>query len=563
MAIIVEFSPMTKQNDITPEQTVAWRRLAERRQQLDGLQLCEEFMRDPGRAQRFALGLERIFVDFSKYLITDEVLALLLDLAQERGLRDRISELFSGHAINTTERRPALHALLREPDDTHLIQDNHTIDGTTTQSTGQPHNSKDNYELSEIVLQARQERERMFAFIQRLRAGEISGASGKPLTKVVNIGIGGSDLGPRLLVEALSEFHEDGIDIDFVANIDPFDIERVLAQADPETTLFIVASKSFSTSETLVNARRAQDWLRDNGCADPRLHFLAVSGNAAAVARFGIDEARYFRIEDWTGGRYSIWSCIGTSAVISIGETRFKQFLAGAHALDTHFASAELRGNLPVILGLISIWHNNFLGIGTHAIIPYDQRLERLPAYLGQLVMESNGKSVGAGGSKLDVQTSQVIWGGVGSPAQHAVFQFLHQGARVASIDFLLPLGSRHDMKQHELLVANCLAQGEALMRGSTNTAEPHRHFDGNRPSATILYDRLDPYTLGMLLALYEHKTFVEAAIWGINPFDQWGVELGKTLAAEIAGELAGDAAPGSHDSSTEQLMNRYRRARL
>ncbi len=554
---------MAQQNDISPEQTEAWHRLAQHRHQAAGLRLPEAFAQDPERAQRFSLDLDRIFVDYSKNLITDETLSLLLDLAEERGLRDSIREFFSGHAVNITERRPALHALLRVPDDTHSPNPQQT----KTQNTHVPdtqviQDARDKPELSEITCRARQERDRMFAFIRRLRAGEIRGATGKPLTRVVNIGIGGSDLGPRLLVEALSELHKDGIDIDFVANIDPFDIERVLAQADPETTLFIVASKSFSTSETLANARRAQDWLRDNGCADPRLHFLAVSGNAAAVARFGIDEARYFRIEDWTGGRYSIWSCIGASAVISIGEAHFKQFLAGAHALDAHFASAELRSNLPVILGLISIWHNNFLGIGTHAVIPYDQRLERLPAYLAQLVMESNGKSVGAGGCKLSVQTSQVIWGGVGSPVQHAVFQFLHQGTRVASIDFLLPLGSRDNIEQHELLVANCLAQGEALMRGSTNTAEPHRHFDGNRPSNTILYDSLDPYTLGMLLALYEHKTFVEAAIWGINPFDQWGVELGKTLAGEIAGELAADAAPGSHDSSTEQLMNRYRRAR-
>jgi glucose-6-phosphate isomerase len=536
---------MAGQSNNSPEQAEAWRLLTEHRKQVAGLHLREEFARDPGRAQRFSLGLDRIFVDFSKNLITDETLALLLELAGQRGLDKKIGGLFSGREVNTTERRPALHTLLRTPDE---IRDTDEIQNT--------------HELSDVARRARQERGRMFGFVRKLRAGEVRGATGKSLSGVVNIGIGGSDLGPRLLVEALSEFHREGMDIDFVANIDPFDIERVLGRADPETTLFIAASKSFTTSETLVNAERARAWLTDNGCKDPGRHFLAVSGNAGAVERFGIAGDRYFRIEDWTGGRYSIWSCIGMSAAISIGEDHFRQFLDGAHALDSHFASTGFSANIPVILGLIGIWHNNFLDIGAHAVIPYDQRLERLPAYLSQLVMESNGKSVAADGGKVGVQTSQVIWGGAGSPAQHAIFQFLHQGTRASSIDFLLPLNSNHDGKQHELLVANCLAQSEALMQGRTDADEPHRRFDGNRPSTTILYDRLDPYTLGMLLALYEHKTYVEAAIWGINPFDQWGVELGKTLAGRIAGDLSGDEPPGSHDSSTEQLMGRYRSGR-
>ena len=529
---------MAGQIDSSPEQTEAWRLLAGHRKQAAGLHLRDEFDRDPGRAQRFSLGLERIFIDFSKNLITDETLALLLDLAEQRGLGNQIDGLFSGREVNTTERRPALHTLLRVPD------------------------NQEEHNLSPELRQVLQDRNRMFEFTERLRAGEVKGAAGEPVTGVVNIGIGGSDLGPRLVVEALSGYHRDGIDIDFVANIDPFDIERVLARADPDTTLFIIASKSFTTRETLVNARRARDWLRENGCRDPGRHFLAVSGNAGAAADFGIDKDRCFRMEEWTGGRYSIWSGIGMSAAISMGADNFRQFLAGAHTVDSHFSSAGFSGNIPVILGLVGIWHNNFFDIGAHAVIPYDQRLERLPAYLGQLVMESNGKSVGADGNPVGARTSQVIWGGIGSPAQHAVFQFLHQGARRSSIDFLLPLAGSHDGKQHELLVANCLAQGEALMRGEINTAEPHRHFDGNRPNTTIIYDRLDPYTLGMLLALYEHRTFVEAAIWGINPFDQWGVELGKTLAGRIAGELAADEAPGSHDSSTEQLMNRYRSGR-
>ncbi|MCY4283233.1 MAG: glucose-6-phosphate isomerase [Gammaproteobacteria bacterium] len=552
-------------HDNPPQQTEAWRQLAEHGRRMAGLCMKEEFAQDPGRAQRFSLGLEQLFVDFSKNLITDETLSLLLRLAQQRGLSERIEVLFSGHEVNTTERRPALHTLLRVPESQGEVSPS-PDSGLARNANPCLHKQGSSLagdELPDIIRQTQHERERMFEFARALRAGEVAGAAGKPLSRVVNIGIGGSDLGPRLLVEALSDGQQDGADIDFVANIDPADIERALARAEPETTLFIVASKSFTTTETLVNARRAWAWLHDNGCTHPGRHFLAVSGNAAAVARFGIAKDRYFRIEDWTGGRYSIWSCIGISAALSIGAERYRQFLAGAHALDRHFATAKFAENIPVLLGLISIWHNNFLDIGTHAIIPYDQGLERLPAYLSQLVMESNGKSVNAAGDKVGIRTTPVLWGGVGSQVQHAVFQYLYQGTRLASIDFLLPLSSRHNQAQHQLLVANCLAQGEALMRGNPDAAEPHRRFDGNRPSTTILYQRLDPYTLGMLLALYEHKTFVEAALWGINPFDQWGVELGKTLAGQIATGLSGAAPAGSHDSSTEQLLDRYSLAQM
>ena len=554
---------MAVQNNNPPEQTKAWRLLAEHQRQVAQLHLREEFTRDPGRAQRFSLGLERVFIDFSKNLITDETLSLLLDLAGQRGLDKKIDELFSGSEVNTTERRPALHTLLRTPENR-----GQTTFSPFSENRGQTTFSQEEREKKRGLTPVSEEREkkrgltpisRMFDFVGRVRAGQVEGSTGKPITRVVNIGIGGSDLGPRLLVEALSEFHQDGIDIDFAANIDPFDIERVLARADPETTLFIIASKSFTTTETRVNATRAQSWLTENGCNDTGKHLLAVSANAAAVERFGVAEDHFFKIEDWTGGRYSIWSCIGMSGAISIGEDNFRQFLAGAHAVDLHFRSSEFSKNIPVILALLSIWYNNFFDVGVHAVIPYDQRLERLPAYLGQLIMESNGKSVTTEGDRLEINTSQVVWGGVGSQSQHAVFQFLHQGTRRSSIDFLLPLDNRHDNEQHQLLVANCLAQGEALMQGKTDTAEPHRHFDGNRPSTTILYDRLDPYTLGMLLAMYEHKTFVEAAIWGINPFDQWGVELGKNLAGQIAGELTGDEDDPSHDASTQLLMKKYR----
>ena len=507
------------------------------------MRLSEAFAQDPARAQKFSLGLEQVFVDFSKNLITDETLALLLELAEQRGLRRRIEQLFSCHALNTSEQRAALHTLMRAPAD--------------------PASARSSPELTNIARQARAQQQRVFEFVRQFQRGEIRGATGKSLSRVVNIGIGGSDLGPRLLVDALCEYRQDGVEVDFSANIDPFDIERALTRADPETTLFVIASKSFTTTETLKNAARAHAWLRQNGCRDSARHFLAVSANAGAVARFGIGKERYFSIGDWIGGRYSIWSAIGISAVAGIGPDNFRQFLAGAQALDAHFTTAPFDSNIPVLLGLISIWHNNFLGIGAHAIIPYDERLQRLPAYLSQLVMESNGKSVSASGARLALDTSPVIWGGVGSPAQHALFQFLHQGTRLSSTDFLLPLNSRHDKKQHELLLANCLAQGEALMQGRANATEPHRRSDGNRPSTTILYERLDPYTLGLLLALYEHKTFVEAAIWGINPFDQWGVELGKTLAGQIAGQLAGTSERETCASSTQQLLDKCRRGRV
>ncbi len=509
--------------------------LTAHQQQVADLRLRDVFERDPGRAKRFSLELEGLFIDFSKNLITDETLSLLLGLAEECELEKKLDELFKGYEVNNTEKRPALHTLLRAPENFSLF-----VDGV------------------DLSRQVQDDLDKMFKVVNDLHEGQIKGATGKAISRVVNIGIGGSDLGPRLVDEALSEFRHDSIEIDFVANIDPFDIERVLNCANPETTLFIIASKSFTTPETLTNANRAKSWLIENGCDDTGKHFMAVSENAAAVERFGIDERYYFKIRDWVGGRYSIWSCIGMIAAIGIGEDNFKRFLAGAHALDSHFRSAEFNKNIPVILALLSIWYNNFFDVGTHAIIPYDQKLQGLPAYLSQLVMESNGKSVNADGSRSAVNTSQVIWGGIGSNSQHAFFQFLHQGARMTSIDFLLPLGSRHDPGRHGMLAANCFAQSEALMQGKTNHSEPHRNFDGNKPSTTILYDQLDPYALGMLLAVYEHKTFVEAGIWGINPFDQWGVELGKKLAERIFREFEAGGINQSHDASTASLMNKY-----
>lgn len=525
---------MTRQNQCGD--TAAWCLLQKHKQQVAGLRLSDAFEKDPGRAQRFSLELQDLFVDFSKNLITDETRSLLLKLAAERELEQQIHELFAGGKVNKTEDRPALHTLLRAPEDYSL-----ELDGV------------------DLSRQAQDELGRMFAVVEALRTGQLKGAAGETISKVVNIGIGGSDLGPRLLSEALGEFQNGDIEVEFVANMDPFDIEQALARSTPNATLFVIVSKSFATPETLANANRAKTWLLRHACADPGKHFIAISENLDAARQFGVSEQRCFKIWDWVGGRYSVWSCAGLTAAAALGGHNFKRFLAGAHVVDRHFQTAELGKNIPAILGLIGIWHNNFFGLGGHAVAPYDQRLRSLPAYLNQLIMESNGKSATASGGATGVNTTPIIWGGVGTNAQHAFFQFLHQGPRATSIDFLLPLTSQHDAEQHELLAANCIAQGEALMRGRANPDEPHRRFEGNRPSTTILYKRLDPHTLGMLLALYEHKTFVEAAIWGINPFDQWGVELGKELAGQIAGELAaGQVVGSSHDASTASLMNKY-----
>ncbi len=502
---------------------------------IGALHLSELISQETDRPERLSLALEGITIDISKNPVTEETVSLLLALADECRLDEKRNRLFQGEAVNITENRAALHMLLRAPRHSSLFA-----------------------AAPALATPIHKELKRLYQFVHHLRNGAVKGANGKPIGKMINIGIGGSDLGPRLVVEALSEFHDAPLEMDFIANIDPFEMEQVLQRSNPEATLFVVASKSFTTQETLSNANRAKEWLEEKGCCDIRKHFITVSENVAAARQFGVDEGYCYRIWDWVGGRYSVWSSMGLIIAASIGEAHFKRFLAGAHTVDRHFQSTALNRNIPVILGLLGIWNNNFLGMKTHAIIPYDHRLQKLPAYLCQLVMESNGKSVTADGEQSGVDTSPVIWGGTGSNAQHAFFQFLHQGTHQSSIDFLLPLHCRYDDARHQMLVANCIAQGEALLRGVTNLAEPHRHFAGGRPSTTFLYERLDPYTLGMLLAIYEHKTFVEASIWGINPFDQWGVELGKALTAQILEELGSHEVTGSHDPSTEFLMRKY-----
>ena len=529
-------STQTGTSDQPLPESKAWRRLTAHRQELDGFCLKTAFAQDPQRAAGFSLELGGLFVDYSRSLITNKTVSLLLKLARTRQLEQAVRALFSGQDAHPGERRPAAYTLLRTP----------------------PPDASAPAAVAETMRRMTKERERMLDFAQRLQEGQITGSTGQPIRRVVNIGVGGSEQGPRLVTEALCEYRHSDMEMNFVANLDPFELARVLARADPETTLFILVSNSFTTTDTLVNARRARHWLQEQGCRNTAAQLLAVTGNVAAARRFGIDEQYCFSLPPWTVGRYSVWSNVGISAAISIGGQHFRQFLAGAQALDAHFRSADFRNNIPVMLALTGIWHNNFFAMGAHAVIPYDQRLERLPAYLAQLAMESNGKSVSKHGERLGVNTTPVIWGSVGSNAQHSVFQFLHQGARRSSVDLLLPLSSPYDERQHALLVANCLAQSEALMRGRTDAGQAHKNLDGNRPSTTIAYDSLDPYTLGMLLALYEHKTFVESVIWGNNPFDQPGVELGKTLAGELAAALTDADNCAVYDASTQQLIDKY-----
>lgn len=485
-----------------------------------------------------------LVLDYSKNLVTVRTMELLVELANERGLGAGIEAMFRGQNINTSEHRPALHTALRAPA------------GKVIEL-----NAKDIVPAVQGVL------EQMSEFATQVRSANWRGATGKPIRAVVNIGIGGSDLGPAMADHALREFA--AFDVRFVSNVDGHHLTRILGDLDPETTLFVVSSKTFTTAETLTNARTARDWLLasvDEADAIAR-HFVAVSTNASAVADFGIALENMFEFWDWVGGRYSLPSAIGLSLMCAIGPERFRELLAGAHSMDQHFRTTPLRNNIPVLLGLLGIWYRNFCDTQTHAVLPYDQRLSRFPAYLQQLEMESNGKAVGRDGADCTVDTAPVIWGEPGTNGQHAFFQLLHQGTLLIPCDFIGVLEPAHDLAgHHDMLMANLFAQSEALAFGRPAAADgprqpAHRKFLGNRPSNTILLPRLTPYSLGQLIALYEHKVFTQGWVWGINSFDQWGVELGKELAARIVDEL-GTEHELAHDSSTNALISRYQSAR-
>ena len=527
--------------------------LREHRAELEGIHLRDLFGRDPGRGERLALDACGLYLDYSKNLVTDETLALLLRLVDESNLRARIDAMFGGEKINVSEGRSVLHVALRAPRDASI-----EVEG------------RDVVPDVHAVLDA------MAGFADRVRSGGWRGHTGRRIRNVINLGIGGSDLGPRMAVEALRHYTDRGLRVGFVSNVDATDFAESVRDLDPAETLFVVCSKTFTTLETLANARAARDWclaaLKDEDAI--AAHFVAVSTNAEAVSAFGIDPDQRFAFWDWVGGRYSFTSAIGLSLMIAIGPERFREMLDGFHAMDEHFRTAPFERNLPVLLAALGIWYNDFFGAQTYAVLPYDRYLSEFIAYLQQLDMESNGKGVDLDGRPVDGQTGPIVWGQPGTNGQHAFFQLLHQGTKLVPCDFigfcrsLNPIGGHHD-----LLTANLLAQTEALAFG--RTAEEvraegvaahqvaHRTFGGNRPTNTLLADCLDPATLGKLVALYEHKVFVQGTVWNVNSFDQWGVELGKQLAARIVPELASEAEPTlHHDSSTNALILRYRSLR-
>ncbi|WP_418646660.1 glucose-6-phosphate isomerase [Thauera butanivorans] len=537
--------------------SAAWQALLAHRDGIGECHLKQLFAADPERAARMQAEACGLFLDYSKNRVSDETLALLFALACEARLAERRTAMFGGERINLTENRAVLHTALRRPADQPLI-----VGGR------------------DVVADVAAVRERIYRFAEAVRGGNWRGHDGRAITDVVNIGIGGSDLGPLMACEALKAFAHPRLRMHFVSNVDGVQIGDVLRTVDPATTLFIVASKTFTTQETLTNAHAARTWLVEHTgseAAIPR-HFVAVSTHADAVARFGIDPANMFGFWDWVGGRYSLWSAIGLSIVLQIGAEGFDELLAGAHAMDRHFIDAPFERNLPVIMALLGIWNVDFLGAPSQLIAPYHQRLHRLPAFLQQLDMESNGKSVRSDGSPVDCQTSPVIWGESGINGQHAYFQMLHQGSQLVPVDFIGVLQAEAGLEQHHRIAfANMVAQAEALMSGkpadeveaemrAAGLAEaqirallPHRVFAGNLPSNTLLMERLSPFALGALVALYEHRTFVQGVVWGLNSFDQWGVELGKQLAARVLADLAAPADLHPHDASTAGLIARYR----
>ena len=530
----------------------AWKALGAHYQNIRDLHLRKLFADDPKRGERMTAEALGLYLDYSKNRITDETLKLLLQLAEESGLRERIDAMFRGEKINITENRAVLHVALRAPRGASIV-----VDGEN------------------VVPQVHAVLDKMADFSNRVRNGTWKGHTGKRIRNVINIGIGGSDLGPVMAYEALKHYSERGMTFRFVSNVDGTDFAEAVQDLDQAETLFIISSKTFTTLETMTNAQTARGWLLNGLGGDEKSiakHFVAVSTNATDVAKFGIDTANMFGFWDWVGGRYSMDSAIGLSTMLAIGPDNFRAMLNGFHQMDEHFRTAPFERNLPVLMGLLAIWYNDFFGAETVAVLPYEQYLKRFPAYLQQLTMESNGKHVTLDGTKVSYDTGPIYWGEPGTNGQHSFYQLIHQGTRLIPCDFigfgqtLNPLGRHHDM-----LMANVFAQTEALAFGKTpdevkaegtpDWLVPHRVFEGNRPSNTILAERLTPEVLGKLVALYEHSVFTQGAIWNIDSFDQWGVELGKVLAQRIIPELENKAEPNlTHDSSTNNLIRRYRK---
>ncbi len=527
-----------------------WKALEAHSAKAGKARLRDLFAADPKRAEKFTVEAAGIYFDYSKQRVGAGTMNMLCDLAEASGLRGKIEAMFSGEKINVTEGRAVLHTALRAPK------------GTVVKVDGE-----------DVVPQVHEVLDRMEAFSRKVRAGEWKGHTGKAIKNIVNIGIGGSDLGPVMAYEALKNYSQRGLTFRFVSNIDGTDFAEAVQDLDPAETLFIVASKTFTTLETMTNAQTAKDWalaaLKDPAAIAK--HFVALSTNSAKVAGFGIDTANMFGFWDWVGGRYSMFSAIGLSTMIAIGPENFRAMLAGAREMDEHYRTAPFDVNLPALMGLLNVWNNNFLGAASIAVLPYEQYLKRFPAYLQQMTMESNGKRVTIDGQVVDYQTSQVYWGEPGTNGQHSFYQLIHQGTKLIPCDFIAFSKAAHSLgRHHDLLMANVFAQAEALAFGKTadelkqegvkDWLIPHKTFEGNRPSTTMLLDELTPAALGRLVALYEHSVFTQGMIWQIGPFDQWGVELGKVLAGRIAPELEGKAEPElKHDASTNALIRRYR----
>ncbi len=543
----------------TVNKTKAWKKLESHYKHFRKVEMKDLFACDADRAKKFSVNLEAMYVDYSKNRINDRTMKLLLNLARECDLENKIKAMFKGDKINVTERRPVLHIALRNRANTPIY-----VDGKNVMP-----------QINEVLA-------KMKKFSDAVRFGEFKGQTGKKLTNIVNIGIGGSDLGPVMACEALRKYWAKDINCYFISNIDGTACAEVLNKVDPETTLFIVASKTFTTIETLTNARTCRKWLVDAlGEHAVAKHFVALSTNTKEVEKFGINPENMFEFWDFVGGRYSMWSAIGLIIAIAVGFENFERMLEGAYAMDQHFYNTDFEHNIPVILGMLGIWYNNFFGLHRYAVIPYDQYLQYVPMYLQQLDMESNGKFVAMNGEYVKYATGPVLFGGAGTNVQHSFFQLIHQGTEIVPMDFVIPAISHNEIgEHHEILVANVLAQGEALMRGKTvkeaaaelkkagksreeiSYLKKFKSFEGNRPSNTIVFKKMDPYTLGMLIAMYEHKVFVQGVVWNVDSFDQYGVELGKQMALSILPELQGTASGINHDGSTNSLIGLIKRLR-
>lgn len=531
--------------------------LREHQREVKALHVRDLFRDDSRRFERFSLSLPGLFLDYSKNRITADTMTLLMDLARAADIESWRDRMFGGERINTTEDRSVLHVALRNRSNTPIMEDG-----------------------ADVMPAVNAVLDKMGGFAERVRSGEWVGYSGEVITDVVNVGIGGSDLGPQMVYQALKPYRHERLRMHYMSNVDGAHVLDVLEDLNPATTLFIVASKTFTTQETLTNAHAARQWFLEVAGDERHIarHFVAVSTNTEAVSAFGIDPANMFEFWDWVGGRYSFWSAIGLSVMLAVGKDNFAELLAGGHAMDQHFQQAPLEQNMPVIMALLGVWYNNFFAAESHVVLPYDHYLRSLPMYLQQADMESNGKSVDRNHAAVDYQTGPLIWGATGINGQHAFYQLLHQGTKLIPADFIVSLQPHEQLgEQHDILMANFLAQTEALMRGRTleetravmqaevradDETIAHKVFAGNHPSNAILLDKLTPHTLGMLVALYEHKIFVQGIIWNLNSYDQWGVELGKQLAKVILPELAAAEGTMAHDGSTNGLIERYRRAR-